>query len=68
MLGCIQNDSLRFNPHPHAEGDLGGATGVAPVFCFNPHPHAEGDYNRIGHVKMSACFNPHPHAEGDCSL
>ena len=34
---------IRFNPHPHAEGDKfsnGISTGN---LCFNPHPHAEGD-------------------------
>ena len=39
---------MRFNPHPHAEGDLN--THTLPILLprFNPHPHAEGDSYSLG--------------------
>ena len=55
----------RFDPRPHARGDLRGRFLTSTARCFDPRPHARGDLDFPAGVHLHHRFDPRPHARGD---
>ena len=57
----------RFDPRPHARGDLPLRSWYSLVKSFDPRPHARGDPPLQPEQSTIQCFDPRPHARGDCA-